>query len=55
MLLLVSYFLFLIVKRYRAFVYTAIQKKLLLLYYLLVGYVLTASATRVGVEPWERG
>ena len=31
MLLLVSYFLFLIVKRYRAFVYTAIQIKLLLL------------------------
>ena len=30
-LLLVSYFLFLIVKRYRAFVYTAIQIKLLLL------------------------
>ena len=31
MLLLVSYFLFLIVKRYRAFVHTAIQIKLLLL------------------------
>ena len=34
-LLLVSYFLFLIVKRYRAFVYTAIQKNLLLLLLLL--------------------
>ena len=33
MLLLVSYFLFLIVKRSRAFVYTAIQIKLLLLLY----------------------
>ena len=31
MLLLVSYFLFLIVKRYRAFIYTAIQIKLSLL------------------------
>ena len=36
MLLLVSYFLSLIVKRYRAFVYTAIQRKLLLLLLLLL-------------------
>ena len=36
MLLLVSYFLFLIVKRYRAFIYIAIQIKLLLLLLLLL-------------------
>ena len=44
MLLLVSYFLFLIVKRYRAFVYTAIQIKLLLLLLLLLEVLLYSMA-----------